>query len=220
MFRAVIFDWRGTLVTTLTEHAWVHAALARLHRDTHPAQINELVAAIRTASGQPDRLEAAGVDSDAGLHRSTYLQVFRDAGLDDALASALYDVESDAGYNSFAADASATLRVLTGRGLRVAVCSDIHFDIRPAFAAAGMAGLVDVFTLSFEQGMQKPDPLMFTRTLQALGVDPAGALLVGDRSGPDGAAVEQGVTTLLLPPLRGAEDRRLHLVLALCPASP
>ncbi len=61
---------------------------------------------------------------------------------------------------------------------------------------------------------------MFTRTLQALGVDPAGALLVGDRSGPDGAAVEQGVTTLLLPPLRGAEDRRLHLVLALCPASP
>jgi len=140
VFRAVIFDWRGTLVTTLTEHAWVQAALARLHRDTHPAQINELVAAIRTASGQPDRLEAAGVDSDAGLHRSTYLQVFRDAGLDDALAGALYDVESDAGYNSFAADASATLRVLTGRGLRIAVCSDIHFNIRPAFAAAGRPG--------------------------------------------------------------------------------
>jgi len=219
VFRAVIFDWRGTLVMTLTEHAWVRAALERLHRGTHPAQIDELVAAIRTASGQPDRLEAAGVDSNAGLHRRTYLQVLRDAGIDDALAGALYAVESDAAYNSFAADAGATLRELAGRGLRVAVCSDIHFDVRPAFVAAGLAGLVDVFTLSFEQGVQKPDPLMFTRTLQALGVDPGSALMVGDRSGPDGAAVEQGITTLLLPPLRGVEDRRLRLVLRLCPAT-
>jgi len=135
------------------------------------------------------------------------------------LAGALYAVESDAGYNSFAADAAATVRVLAGRGLRVAVCSDIHFDVRPAFAAAGMAGLVEVFTLSFEQGVQKPDPLMFTRTLQALGVDAGKALMVGDRSAADGAAVEQGITTLLLPSLRGVEDRRLQLVLGLCPAS-
>jgi len=159
------------------------------------------------------------VDTDAGLHRRTYLQVLRDAGLDEALTGALYAVESDAGYNRFAADAAATVRELAGRGLRVAVCSDIHFDVRPAFAAAGMAGLVEVFTLSFEQGVQKPDPLMFTRTLQALGVDAGEVLMVGDRPAPDGAAVEQGITTLLLPPLRGVEDRRLRLVLGLCPAS-
>ncbi len=219
MFRAVIFDWRGTLVTTLTDHAWVQAALVRLHRDTHPGEVEKVVAAIRAASGEPDRLEAAGVDSDAGLHRRTYLRVLRDAGLDEELAGALYAVESDAGYSRFAADAAATVRKLAGRGLRVAVCSDIHFDVRPAFAAAGMAGLVEVFTLSFEQGVQKPDPLMFTRTLQALGVDAGEVLMVGDRPAPDGAAVEQGITTLLLPPLRGVEDRRLQLVLGLCPAS-
>ena len=94
--------------------------------------------------------------------------------------------------------------------------SDIHVDLRPAFDAAGLGGQVDVFTLSFEQGVQKPDPLMFTRTLDALGLAPAEALMVGDRSRPDGAAVEQGIPTLLLPPLRSVADRRLHLVLALC----
>ena len=92
----------------------------------------------------------------------------------------------------------------------------MHVDIRPAFAAAGLAGVVDVFTLSFEQGTQKPDPRMFTRTLDELGLRAGEALMVGDRSGPDGAAVEVGDPTLLLPPLRGPDDRRLHPVLALC----
>jgi len=158
VFRAVIFDWRGTLVTTLTDHAWVQAALVRVHRDTHPGEVEKVVAAIQAASGEPGRLEGPGVDSDAGLHRRTFLQVLRDAGLDEELAGALYAVESGAGYNSFAADAAATVRELGGRGLRVAVCSDIHFDVRPAFAAAGMAGLVEVFTLSFEQGGAKTRP--------------------------------------------------------------
>ena len=94
--------------------------------------------------------------------------------------------------------------------------SDIHVDIRPAFAAAGLGGAVDVFTLSFEQGVQEPDPRMFVRTLEALGVEPDDALMVGDRSRPDGAAVECGLTTLLLPPLAAPSDRRLHRVLALC----
>ena len=77
-----------------------------------------------------------------------------------------------------------------------------------------------VFTLSCEVGAQKPDPVMFLRTLDALGVPPADALMVGDRSRPDGAAVELGVATLLLPPLRSTTDRRLHHVLALCDGPP
>lgn len=100
--------------------------------------------------------------------------------------------------------------------MRVAVVSDIHVDLRPVFADAGLDGLVDVFTLSFEQGCQKPDPRMFTRTLTALGVEADRALMVGDRSRPDGAAVDAGLTTLLLQPLRSVDDCRLHHVTALC----
>jgi HAD superfamily hydrolase (TIGR01509 family) len=136
--------------------------------------------------------------------------------VDDDLAEALYAVESDPSCNRFADDVAATLTALTGAGLSVAVVSDIHVDIRPAFVAAGLAHFVDVFTLSYEQGSQKPDPAMFTRTLDAVGVTPAEALMVGDRAGPDGGAVDAGLTTLLLPPLRAPGQRRLSAVLALC----
>ncbi len=212
-FGAVLFDWRGTLVTTLSEEAWVREALRRLRRTADHDATRHLAAALRAAE---PLLDGPGVDSDADLHRRTYLGVLRDLGLDDDLAGALYAVESDPALNVFADDAVETLHRLKHEGLRLAVVSDVHVDIRPAFAAAGLADVVDVFTLSFEQGTQKPDPRMFTRTALALGTEPVDALMVGDRSGPDGAALDAGLTTLLLPPLTGPRDRRLHHVRAIC----
>lgn len=218
MTAGVIFDWRGTLVTTLTPRQWVAEALRRLGRDHGPDAVEPVLSAVADASGPEDRLDGPGVDSDADVHRSTYLGVFADAGLDDELAETLYAVESDPRHNPFALDAAATLHALQGGGVRVAVVSDIHFDVRPAFAAAGLGGLVDVFTLSFEHGVQKPAPEIFRIALASLGVAAPDALMVGDRAGPDGAAVEEGIATLLLPPLVDVADRRLHKVLALCGA--
>lgn len=216
MTKAVLFDWRGTLVVTPSVAQWVDEALRVLGRDPAPGTVDDVVSAIARANGAQNRLDGPGVDSDAALHRSTFLEVFADAGLDAQLTEALYAVESDPRRNRFADDVPATLTALQERGIAVAVVSDIHVDLRPAFDAAGLGGLVDVFTLSFELGMQKPDPAMFLRTLDALRVEPDDALMVGDRSRPDGAAVEAGITTLLLPPLRDVTDRRLHKVLALC----
>lgn len=216
MTQAVIFDWRGTLVTTLTEAQWVEQALLEVGRAPASAVIDNIIAAIGSANGDEDRLDGPGVDSDAALHRKTYMSVFADAGIDRQLAEALYSVESDPRHNAFALDVAETLEALSDRGFKIAVVSDVHFDLRPAFDAAGLSGLVDVFTLSYEEGVQKPNPLMFRRTLKALGVEASDALMVGDRSRPDGPAVEEGITTLLLPPLREVADRRLHKVLALC----
>lgn len=218
MTKAVLFDWRGTLVVTPSEAQWVGEALTAIGRDPAPGTVDDVLAAIARANGAENRLDGPGVDSDTALHRRTFLDVFADAGLDPQLADALYALEADPLRNPFALDVPETLAGLRQRGIAVAVVSDIHVDLRPAFDAAGLGGLVDVFTLSFEQGLQKPDPRMFERTLDALGVGPDEALMVGDRSRPDGAAVEQGITTLLLTPLRSVEDRRLHQVLALCDA--
>jgi HAD superfamily hydrolase (TIGR01509 family) len=209
-FRAVLFDWRGTLVATPTDGQWAAEALRRLGRDDDPTTLADGLASIA------DLLDGPGVDSDAALHRRTYLGALAGLGLDDDLAAALYAVESDPALNVLADDAESTLRELCAAGLRLAVVSDIHVDIRPAFTAAGLDGVVDVFTLSVEHGIQKPDPRMFTRTLRALGVEPDQALVVGDRAERDGAAVDCGLTTLLLPALSAPSDRRLHRVLALC----
>lgn len=216
--RAVLFDWRGTLVTSPGPHEVVREALRRSGRPAAQADVDAVVAAVDLANGPDDRLDAPGMDCDAQLHRRLSLEVFRDAGLDPDVAQALYALDAEPAANPFAADARDVLQAVRSRGTAVALVSDIHFDVRPLFDAAGLGGLVDVFTLSFEQGVQKPDPRMFTRPLDALGVDPGDALMVGDRSRPDGAAVEAGLTTLLLPPLARVDDRRLHQVVALCDA--
>lgn len=209
----MLFDWRGTLVTTLSEREWAEEALRRLGRQPPPSDVEALVAVLTHAE---PALDPPGVDTDAELHRRTYTSVLRDAGLDDGLVEALYAVESDLSLNRFADDAGPTLRAIAAAGLGIAVVSDIHVDIGPAFAAAGIADVVDVFTLSFEQRQQKPDPRLFLAALDALGVRPDEALMVGDRSGPDGGAVDVGIPTLLLPPLRDPADRRLHRVVAAC----
>ena len=212
-FRGVLFDWRGTLAVTSDEQHWVATALRRLGRPAGPADVAGPAAALRAAAAE---LDAPGVDSDAARHRATYAAVFARLGLDSDLADALYAVESDPLLDPFADDVPLVLGRLREGGRRIAVVSDVHVDIRPAFDEAGLAGLVDVVTLSFELGVQKPDPRMFTHTLEGLGIGPEEALVVGDRSRPDGGAVEAGIVTLLLPPLRGRDDRRLHHVLALC----
>lgn len=212
-FRAVLFDVRGTLVVTLTDEEWVGTVLTRLGRDT--CRTEDVVQAIARANGPEDRLDGPGVDSDAELHRATYRQVLTDAGLDDELVDQLYSVESEL-LDPFADDAAEVLTELRRRGLRVGVLTDLHVDPRPAFAAAGLVHLVDSFTVSVEHGVQKPDPRIFAAALDGLGTAAEETLLVGDRSAKDGAAVELGMTTLLVPPRRSAHDRRLHHVLALC----
>ena len=168
-FRGVLFDWRGTLVVSPTFHAWVAEALRRLGRPAQGRTVDELAAVLERAG---EDLDAPGTDADTALHHSTYVRVLSGLGLDPELVRALYEVESDPRSNAFADDAVAVLRALHDAGLRIAVISDIHVDIRPAFAEAGLEDVVDVFTLSFEQGLQKPDPAMFTRTLDALGIAP------------------------------------------------
>ena len=144
------------------------------------------------------------------------MEVFSAAGLTDELAAALYESESDFRRNPFSIDASATILALKSLSIRVGILSDIHFNPRPAFQAAGILDLIDAFALSFELGLQKPDPAIFKATLDMLATTAGNTLMVGDRAGPDGAAVGMGMTTLLVPRLREVTERRLHRVLMLC----
>ena len=156
-FRGVLFDWRGTLVVSPTVEEWVAEALRRLGRSADERAVGAIAQLLAQVE---DDLDAPGTDTDADRHRQTYHRVLRGLGLDEDLVASLYAVESDPTRNVFADDVAETLARLRAAGLRIGVVSDIHVDIRPAFTAAGLP--VDVFTLSFEQGVQKPDPAMFT----------------------------------------------------------
>ncbi|MEV0709840.1 HAD family hydrolase [Nocardia aurea] len=209
--RAVVFDWRGTLVCELTPSQWVREALRRLGRDHDDLAVASVLRSIHTPE-LLTRLRSPLGNTSAERHRDTYYGVFVAAGLDDELAEELWAVESDPAYNPFAVDAARTLSALAEHGCAIGVLSNIHFDIRPVFDRAGLLDHVDSFVLSCERGVQKPDPAIFRLALDELGAGAEHTLMVGDRPSRDGVAVDVGMPTLLVPPLNDPARSSLHLV--------
>jgi HAD superfamily hydrolase (TIGR01509 family) len=204
----VLFDWRGTLVDDPPDEWWVRAALERVGRDTGEGQVDAWCVALRNAAELPEVLNGeATCDCSFAGHREWSLSWFRLAGLDDELAHALYDLDLEAASHPFYPDVSFVLRSLHERGCRVAVVSNIHFDLRAEFAAAGLDAYVDAFVLSFEHGMQKPDRRMFELALDTIGVGADEAIMIGDQVGLDGGAITAGIATLLLPAGVATADR-------------
>jgi FMN phosphatase YigB (HAD superfamily) len=219
VFKGVLLDWRGTLVVAPTYRWLTRTALGALGRDASAASVEAVLA--RLEATDVTRVESSAIDTDATIHRQAYAAWFRAAGLDEDLADCLYAVESDLSLNPFARDVGPLLRTLHAAGVRIGVVSDIHVDLRPAFAqqanpdGSSWADLVDAWALSFELGVAKPDPAIFATALDQLGLPAQEVLMVGDRGAWDGAAVALGITTLLLPPLRAVGDLRLQRVVDL-----
>jgi putative hydrolase of the HAD superfamily len=215
--KAVLFDWRGTLVVTMPVSAWIERALLQTGRDSSLDAVARIEDALAAAVKHPDVQQTWDrVDESAEVHHATYARLFRVAGLDDDLGGALYAIESNPAHNPFADDVPDTLKTLKAAGVRVGIVSDIHFDLRPVFVDAGLAHLVESFVLSYEHGVQKPDRRIFRVALEELGVEPADALMVGDRASHDGAATELGIPTLLVTPLTATSHRRLSVALRAC----
>jgi putative hydrolase of the HAD superfamily len=112
-------------------------------------------------------------------------------------------------------DVAEVLAAVRSRGAKIAVVSDIHFDIRPDCVAKGIDAFIDAYILSCELGVQKPDPRMFLAATTAVGVEPADALMVGDTARTDGSATAAGIATLILPRPEEAVPRGLGVVLPL-----
>jgi HAD superfamily hydrolase (TIGR01493 family) len=203
-YRAVLFDWRGTLAHCPEDAWWVGRALQAIGRPVDPEVVEAAVAGLRAAAELPEVVAAERYeDCSAALHHSVTMRRFERAGLDDPTSHPLFP------------DVPEVLAAIRARGVRIALVSDIHFDLRADLAAHRIAELVDVYVLSFEHGFQKPDPRMFTLALDAVGAEPGEALMVGDRASHDGGAVAAGIATLLLPTPNELAPRGLAVVLRL-----
>jgi HAD superfamily hydrolase (TIGR01509 family) len=215
--RAILFDWRGTLVHDPPHEWWVATALTRAGRAPTGERVAALCDALRQAASLPEVAAGeVGCDCSKAAHRAWSMMFFERAGLDEELAETLYALDLDPVAHPFYPDAAPALRALHERGCRVALVSDIHVDLRPEFAAAGLDRYVDAFVLSYEHGVQKPDRAVFEIALRELKAVAEEALMVGDRASHDGAAAAAGITTLLLAPVASADTPvGLNRVLAL-----
>ena len=221
----MLFDFHGTLAQVEDPVTWVVAAAAacgrELDRGRATVLADRLVMAGRAGGPLPHRVPPAlaehWADRDlyAQSHRTAYTGLASTVPTDvEGLADALYDrLLGPEGWLPYA-DTMSTLRTLHDAGIKVAVVSNIGFDIRPHFDAWGMSSLIDAYALSFELGRVKPDPAIFLRACGMLGVDPERTLMVGD-SPADAGAVQAGCAALVLPAAEPGRPNGLGATLAL-----
>ncbi|MFC9927503.1 HAD family hydrolase [Streptomyces sp. NPDC127190] len=201
---AVLFDFSGTLFRVESTESWLRAALddtgVTLSEPELAAAAEALEAAGALPGGaEPVRLpaELAGVwavrDESAEAHRAAYTGLSRLVPLPDpALHDALYERHMSPSAWTPYPDAGKVLRTLRERGIGVGVVSNIAWDLRPVFREHGLDAYVNAYVLSYEYGVQKPDPRLFSAACAALDADPRQVLMVGDNRPADGGATALG----------------------------
>ncbi|MGW3117726.1 HAD family hydrolase [Streptomyces sp. NPDC001107] len=201
---AVLFDFSGTLFRIESTASWLRAALDDAEITLPEPDLAQAAKALQVAGAlpggaDPEQLpeELAEVwrirDQSAELHRAAYTGLARQVPLPDPkLYDALYDRHMTPAAWAPYPDAAEVLDALCERGLGIAVVSNIGWDPRPVFEAHDLDRFVDTYVLSYEHGIQKPDPRLFAIACEALEIEPHEALMVGDSREADGGAAALG----------------------------
>ena len=121
---------------------------------------------------------------------------------------------------------------LRRRGVKLGLITVCSEEVPAAWPETELAGLFDAETFSSECGLVKPEPEIYLRTAEALGVDAAECFFVGDGANDELAGAERvGMTPVLFAPdgreplwpqvrdWRGLRVSSIPEVLELVPAS-
>ncbi|MFB8177516.1 HAD family hydrolase [Streptomyces sp. NPDC055966] len=202
---AVLFDFSGTLFRIESAESWLRATLNTSGHSLPEPQLLDTATALEAAGALPGSgvepvalpTELAAMwavrDESAPLHRAAYTGAARQVPLPwPKLYDALYERHMAPAAWSPYPDAVEVLSALRERGIGVGVVSNIGWDLRPVFRHHGLDGYVDAYVLSYEHGVQKPDPRLFSVACAALGADPRQVVMVGDSKEADGGAAALG----------------------------
>jgi HAD superfamily hydrolase (TIGR01509 family) len=215
--KGVLFDFSGTLFRIESSESWLRAVLDEAGMTLPEPELLAKAAALEAAGALaggsfpqhvPDHLAEAWATRDrtGELHRAAYTGLSRQVPLPDpALHDALYDRHMTPAAWAPYPDAEEVLEALQARGIAVGVVSNIGWDLRPIFREHGLDPYVGAYVLSYEHGIQKPDPRLFATACDALGVTPQETLMVGDDRRADGGAAALGCAVHFVEHLPAAE---------------
>ena len=214
----VLFDWGHTLFDTPGSVELITSFAASAQLPLSRADAHALWDAARVRSRQADEI-AKGRDKSPALHRQCWLSLWSElVSRCPGVADRLYDFETSAAGWSPYPDTHEVLTALRDREIPVVIVSDVAFDLRPILGYYGLAELIHTFVLSGEHGTIKPELRLFKLALDAVGVTPDRALMVGDNYLNDGAAIDAGIRTVLLPPVPSGSRRGLSMIVELVDA--
>jgi putative hydrolase of the HAD superfamily len=93
------------------------------------------------------------------------------------------------------------LAELRRRGVKLGLITVCSEEVPTAWPETELAGLFDAETFSSECGLVKPEPAIYLRTAEALGVEPADCFFVGDGANDELAGAERiGMKPVLFLP--------------------
>jgi HAD superfamily hydrolase (TIGR01493 family) len=202
--KGVMFDFSGTLMRVTDTRSWLAAGLAAAGIPVADGELERWTGRLETVGALPGGRDPAVVpphlyrlwherDLDAERHRAAYTGLAHEAGLPwPGLVDVLYDLHTEPQMWRPYPDTMEALARLRGRGVPVAVVSNIGWDLRPVFRHHGLDAYVDVYALSFEHLVQKPDPGLFRIACKGLGLPPGEVAMVGDNRAADGGAAALG----------------------------
>lgn len=205
----VVFDLHHTLVDPGEPSVWLEFAWQHLDRPGTAAgalepgllqAIHDVLDRVWDLAGEVDPTSQR--DLDPAIHQRVFRAVLNEVpAIDEELASALYATVLDT-WSPYD-DTLPVLRALQECSCPVAVLSNVGIDVSPVLERTGIRPLVAGYALSYEVGAVKPDPVIFMRALELIGVQAERALMVGDSFRDDAAAAALGIRTLILPRTRG-----------------
>jgi putative hydrolase of the HAD superfamily len=217
---AVIFDFGDTLFERAGGHRAVVRAARGLGVELSEPEALRLWQLVQARARTAEEL-ARGRDLSLEAHRTCWTDLYRAADvIAPGMAERLYGYEVDPGSWQPFPEAAEVMLGLRQAGVPVGVVSDTGWDIRAVFEHHGLAELVDVFVLSCESGVAKPDAGLFDEACRELGVPVRRTLMVGDNPLTDGGAVAAGLPLLVIPPPASRPPRVLDAVSALAGGNP
>lgn len=202
-YRAVLFDFFGTLTQAVRRGPW-HRAV--------PRGLGCEPDAFFTALDRSYRARCRGVfgNTETAL-RWICDQLGAEPTSDQLRSAARVRVSAVRNDIQLRPEAVSVLRTVRAYGLATAVVSDCAHELPAFFPELPVAPLVDARVFSAEVGQCKPHPDLYLAACDQLGVRPQECLYVGDGDGRElSGAAAVGMTALRL----AADDLGGHLAFA------
>ena len=172
MIKAVVFDMFETLVSLFdgrmyfSEHIAADLGVEHMtfRKAWHETEDTRTLGKITIEEGIDDALKALGVYSESN---AKMVADGRMAMLEDT-----FRLVSDESIN--------LLKNLHKKGIYTGLISNCYSDEAKIIKESALYPLFDAVMLSYEQGMAKPDPAIYHKMAEELGVKPEECLYVGD----------------------------------------
>jgi putative hydrolase of the HAD superfamily len=164
-------------------------------------------AEFRAREGLARTVENGATGTEAHMWHAYFVELFRGCGIPeerlDEVGARVRELHAESHLWTYVDPATGpALEALKARGFRLAVISNADGRVEGLIRGAGLQDYFEFVMDSAVEGVEKPDPEIFLRACERMGVEPGDSLYVGDLYPVDVlGARSAGMEAILLDPM-------------------